>query len=203
MTNQIFTLHAIIEEAHHRSSKVYSCFVDFWKAFDTVLREALFQKLGNIGISETLLAGIMRLYELVSRHLRMAHGLFDFIQSTIEVKQGCPLSPALFRICVGDLESFLHEYIEEGDGCLLHQVLISLFLFTNDLVLLASTLEVLQHQIDTLAGFCDLQQLTFNLGKTKVLIFNASKISPTNLHFYYQGQRLISPQLTLTWEYNL
>jgi hypothetical protein len=70
--------------------KVYSCFVDFQKAFDTVPREALFQRLRDIGISETLLVAIMRLYESVLGRLRMAHDLSDFIQSTIRVKQGAP-----------------------------------------------------------------------------------------------------------------
>jgi hypothetical protein len=40
--NHIFTLRDIIEEARHRSSKVYCCYVDFQKAFDYVPREALF-----------------------------------------------------------------------------------------------------------------------------------------------------------------
>jgi hypothetical protein len=131
----------------------------------------------------------MRLYESVLGHLRMAHDLSDFIQSTIGVKQGCPLSPTLFRIYIDELESFLHEHIQEGDGCLLHQVLISLLLFVDDLVLLASTPKGLQRQINALANFCDLRQLMVNLGKTKVLIFNASKSSLTNLHFYYRGGR--------------
>jgi hypothetical protein len=68
---------------------------------------------------------------------------------------------------------------------------------------LASTLEGLQRQINALASFCDLRQLTINLGKTKVLIFNASKSSFIDLHFYYRGQRLRSPQPILTWEYSL
>lgn len=41
--DHIFMLRAIIEEARHRSLKVYCCFVDFWKAFDFVPRELLFQ----------------------------------------------------------------------------------------------------------------------------------------------------------------
>jgi hypothetical protein len=73
--NHIFTLRAIIEEARHRSSKVYCCFVDFQKAFDIVPREALFQRLCDIGISETLLVAIMRLYESVLGHLWMTHDL--------------------------------------------------------------------------------------------------------------------------------
>jgi hypothetical protein len=53
-TNHIFTLRAIIEEAHYRFSKVFYFFVVFQKAFDTILIEALFQQLHDIGISKTL-----------------------------------------------------------------------------------------------------------------------------------------------------
>jgi hypothetical protein len=41
----------------------------------------------------------------------------------------------------------------------------------------------LQRQLDALALFCDLRQLTVNLGKTKVLIFIGSKKS-VDLHFF-------------------
>jgi hypothetical protein len=63
----------------------------------------------------------------------------DFIKSTIGVKQGCPLSPTLFGIYIDELEAFLHEHIQDSDGCLLHQVLISILLFADDVVLLASS----------------------------------------------------------------
>jgi hypothetical protein len=56
-------------------------------------------------------------------------------------------------------------------------VIISLLLFTDKLVSLASTPEGLQRQINPLASFCDLRQLVLNLGKTKLLIFNALKSS--------------------------
>jgi len=62
--------------------------------------------------------------------------------------------------------------------------------FYDDLILLAFTPEGLQRQIYALASFCDLRQLTVNLGKTKVLIFNASKSSLTDLHLNYQGAEL-------------
>jgi hypothetical protein len=146
------------------------------------MRDALFLRLRDIGISETLLVAIMRLYESVLGQLRMAHGLFDFIQSTIGAKQGCPLSSTLFGIYIDELESYLHEHIQEGNRFLLHQVLISLLLFVDGLVLMASTPEGLQRRIDALTNFCDLRQSTINLGKTRVLIFNASKSSLIDLH---------------------
>ena len=60
---------------------------------------------------------------------------------TIGVKRGCSLSSTLFGIYIDELESFLHDHIKDGDGCLLHQELISLLLFVDDLILLASTPE--------------------------------------------------------------
>ena len=106
-TDYIFTLRATIEEAWHRSSKVYCCFVDFRKAFDSVPREDLFQRLREIGFSSTLLTAIMRLYESVLGRLRTVGGMSEFIRSTIGVKQGCSLSPTLFGIDIDELESFL------------------------------------------------------------------------------------------------
>ena len=100
----------MIEDARHRSLKVYCCFVDFRKAFDSVPREDLFQRLRDIGISTTFLTATMRLYESVLGRLREFGGLFEFIWSTNGVKQGCPLSPTLFGIYIDELESFLQEH---------------------------------------------------------------------------------------------
>lgn len=126
--DHILTLQAIIKVIRHRFSKVYYCFKDFQKAFDYVPQEVLFQRLQDIGISETILTSLMRLYKSVLGHLRTSHGVSVFIISTIGVKQGFLLSPTLFGISINKLESFLHEHIQEGDGRLLHQELISILL---------------------------------------------------------------------------
>jgi len=84
--DHIFTLCAIIEEARHRSEKVYCCFVDFYKAFDFVPMIALFGRLREIGISEMLLTAIMRLYETVVGRLRTSEVFSNPIHSTIGVK---------------------------------------------------------------------------------------------------------------------
>ena len=124
-------------------------------------------------------------YESVLGRLCTAHGVLDSIRSTIGVMQGCPLSPTLFRIYFDELESFLQAYIQLGDGCLFQQFLISILLFVDDVVLLSSTSEGLQRQLDALSIFCDLRQLMINLGKTKVMIFNGMKIILSEYHFYF------------------
>jgi hypothetical protein len=91
----------------------------------------------------------MRLYESDLGRLRKVHGILDFIKSTI-------------GIYIDELEAFLHEHIQDNDGCLLHEVLKSILRFVDDVVLLVSFLEGLQRQLDALALFCDLWQVTVN-----------------------------------------
>jgi hypothetical protein len=75
---------------------------------------------------------------------------------------------------------------------------ISLLLFVDDLILLASTPKGLQRQIDVLASFFHLPQLMVNLGKTKIMIFNASKIFLYDLYFYFQRGEI---EITTTYTY--
>ena len=139
----------------------------------------------------------MRLYESVQGRLRIAQGLSEFIRSTIGVKQGCLLSPTLFGIYIDELEAFLQEHTQEKDGCLLHQVLISILLFADDIVLISSSPEGLQRQLDALALFCELRKLTVNRSKTKVMIFNGVKKN-LDFRFLFKGEEV---EITSTYTY--
>ena len=148
-----FTLRAIIEEARHCSEKVYCCFVDFCKDFDFVPRMSLFQRLSEVGISDMLFTAIRRLYEKVIGRFNTSEGFSIPIQSTIGMKQGCSLSPTLFGLYIDKLEDFLGNSSQPGDRCYLHEVLISILLFADDVVLLASSSDNLQRLLDGVASF--------------------------------------------------
>lgn len=63
----------------------------------------------------------------------------------------------LIGIYIDKIESFLREHIHFRDGCTLHQVLISILLFANNVIPLASTPKGLKRELDTLSKFCDFQ----------------------------------------------
>jgi len=49
-TDNMYILRTLIEQSTHKCKKVYCCFVDFCKAFDTVPRDLLWQVLAKMGI---------------------------------------------------------------------------------------------------------------------------------------------------------
>lgn len=48
--DHMFVLKTIIDKYLHKKDKIYACFVDFKKAFDTVTHPAIYLKLLNMNI---------------------------------------------------------------------------------------------------------------------------------------------------------
>ena len=50
-------------------------------------------------------------------------------------------------------------------------IMVPLLLYADNLILMSESASGLQKQLDALAGFCEQRQLTVNLSKTKVVVF--------------------------------
>ncbi|KAK9812879.1 hypothetical protein WJX72_005135 [[Myrmecia] bisecta] len=85
------------------------------------------------------------------------------------VKQGCPLSPNLFGLYIHGLEERLAAL--QCDAPTLAGKAIALLLYADDLALLSESPQGLQLQLDVLAQFGAARQLTVNVKKTKVIVF--------------------------------
>jgi hypothetical protein len=86
------------------------------------------------------------------------------------VKQGCPLSPLLFGLYLDALEGCLDG--RECDAPTLVDVHVWLLLFADNLALTLESEVGLQQQLDALQQFYAERQLTMNVKKTKVMVFN-------------------------------
>ncbi len=103
------------------------------------------------------------------------------------MKQGCPLSSFLFGLFIDGLEKQLNAL--EGDTPpMLGQLAVRLLLYADDLALMSHTLAGLQKQLDVLQAFCYERQLTMNVKKTKVVVFETRKSMCQA--FQYEGETI-------------
>ncbi|MCO5608774.1 hypothetical protein L7F22_062990 [Adiantum nelumboides] len=137
--DRIFTLRCLIDQTRVKKRRLYCCFVDFRKAFDTVPRERLFRRLMDLGVGEELIWGIYALYEHVFGRVKCPGGISDTLVSTIGVKQGCPLSPTLLGLYIDEIVDFIQH--RGGDGVEIGGTTVHILLYADDIVLVAESAE--------------------------------------------------------------
>ena len=96
-------------------------------------------------------------------------GLSSSFDTKIGVKQGCILSPTLFSIYLNDLNDCFDHLC---DPIKIHNTSISSLLYADDIVLISNSAEGLQRAMNKLGNFCQVWNLTVNISKTKVIVFN-------------------------------
>ena len=169
-SDHIFLLQTVIEKVvkKHRK-KLFCAFVDFKKAYDTVDRKFLFERLQKLGINGLFYKNIAAMYSKTEYAIKLQKGYLDPINSNLGLKQGCPLSPILFNIYIDDVKNIFDETCEPID---LLGKQINHFLYADDLVLISSSRSGLQNCLTKLQNFSKAKSLTINIDKTKIMIFN-------------------------------
>ena len=172
--DHILTLNTILEKYIKKERKrIFACFVDYRKAFDSVCRDALLFKLSTMGIEGNFFMCIRYMYQHSSTRIKLIQKLSKAIDVTIGTEQGHPMSPELFKIYIHELSIKLSE-IDELNVPLLNGFKVSHLLWADDLVLLALDAVSLQRLLDCLHEYAVTWELSVNINKTNVMVFNAS-----------------------------
>ena len=154
-----------------KTPKVYACFIDFKKAFDTVWHDGLFYKLQQIGIRGNFLETLRNMYKNTKFAIKLGDKLTQFFPCMKGVRQGDPLSPTLFNLFLNDLFSELRS--ETCDPVSLNDTdYFNALAYADDIVLLSRTEEGLQNAIDITEKYCEKWRLTINHNKTKTMVFS-------------------------------
>ena len=101
--DHIFVLKTLMNTHLEKGKKIYSCFIDFKKAYDSVWRTGLFYKLIKTGADLDLIKIIKSMYEQSKQTLLLNGKLTRTFKTWKGVKQGCILSPRLFNIFINDI----------------------------------------------------------------------------------------------------
>ena len=80
-----------------KDGRLFACFVDFRKAFDTVIHTGIKIKLLNLGVGSLFYNIVEQMYTISKSCVRIDNHVSDFFPINVGVKQGDNLSPNLFK----------------------------------------------------------------------------------------------------------
>ena len=153
----------------HSRSMLFTGFVDFKLAYDTVWRDGLLYKMLGMGVGGKVFDIFRDMFSSIIYKIKLQGEISSPINSNVGLQQGSVLSPDLFNIYLSDLPHIFDATCAPAKS---FGLTTNCLMFADDLVLLSETSDGLQNCFDKLAQYCQKWGLTINMDKTKVVIFN-------------------------------
>ena len=177
----IFVLHNVINEFMEKGNKLYTCFIDFSKAFGYVVHDNLWHKLLKSGIRGKIFNILHSMYENIKTTVFCDGEKSEPFYCQLGVRQGECLSPFLFTMYINDPEMYLST---SNSGITVSHVKMFLLLYADDIVIFADSAEELQSEINSLCSYCDRWKLKGNSSKSHVVVFKRGRINQSERWMY-------------------
>ena len=126
----------VTKYCHKYKKKIYSCFIDLSKAFDTIPRDILLFKLRDVGITGKIFNIIRNVYSSDQAYLKIDGKITKPFPISQGVRQGCVLSPLLFNIFMAGLAKSISSI---DSGLKLDRKKINSLFWADDIVLLTES----------------------------------------------------------------
>ena len=180
------TLNNLVHKyCHRRKEKLFGCFVDFSKAFDSVPRDILLEKLKNRGINGKFFEIIKTIYTKDMASVKFGDKFSPAFRTNRGVRQGCVLSPLLFNIFLSDIQNIFDS---SGSDPMMNYEEISCLIWADDILILSKTEQGLQDKLNALDTYCKKNKLEVNTDKTKTMIFTKSGRILKNRFFFHNTE---------------
>ena len=192
--DHVFVLNELINIYLQRKKRLYCCFIDYKKAFDTINRCALWGKVIANGINGKILKVVYNMYENAKSCVKQQSMISGLFSCNMGVRQGENLSPLLFAIFLNDFEASISEKYSglttfRDISSILSTDDIEFFinmytlLYADDTLVFAESPSDMQLALDAVSAYCNVWGLSINKTKTKVVIFSRGKVKK---EFYFK-----------------
>ena len=162
----------VVSKHLQKNEKMYMCFYDLQKAFDSVEYPVLFKRLFEAGVNGKSWRLLHNWYNQPRSMVRINGQLTPPITLERGVLQGSVLSPILFLLVMDPL---LRSLEKNHLGPFIADMYAGAFAHADDIRTVTSSLITLQHQINAVQTFADENALVLNPTKCEVLSVAATK----------------------------
>ncbi|KAI3371640.1 hypothetical protein L3Q82_023595, partial [Scortum barcoo] len=171
--DQLYTLHRVLEGLWEFAQPVHMCFVDLEKAFDRVPRGILWGAPRVWGPGAFAKGCYRSLYDRSRSLVRIAGSKSDLFPVHVGLRQGCPLSPVLFIIFMDRIS----RRSQGPEGVRFGNHRISSLLFADDVVLMASSGQDLQHVLGRFAAECEAAGMRISTSKSEAMVLDRKRVA--------------------------
>ena len=159
----IYCVNSIVNHYVSNGSTVNLCALDISKAFDRMNHHGLFTKLMRRYVPVTLLRVLEHWFSICSTYVRWQSFFSYKFDLFCGVRQGGILSPYLFAVFIDDV---IEHVTAKNIGCTYHLVNVSIFLYADDILLLAPSVHSLQILLEACEAKLKELDLAINVNKS-------------------------------------
>ena len=169
LQDNLFILNECKEAAYKGKKKLYVIAIDYCKAYDSVKREKIIETLIDYKIDHRIIDNIANIYQDDQTLVKIREDLQMEFDITNGIRQGCNLSPTLFKI----LTYKIMECIENKcAGFKLGNLKINSIFYADDSLILAENKYDAEKTIECLRDESEKYGLKINHSKSNIIIFN-------------------------------
>ena len=164
-----FVLYTALLKSQKKKKKPHLAFLDLQKAYDSVDRDILWNKMRELGFGGKFLQSLQSMYQ------------GDYVTSDVNgtttnavflgrgLRQGCSLSPLLFALYVVGLS---RELAASNLGIELHKTIVSCIFFADDILLISNTVEGLIELQAIVQRHCNDLNMKLSISKSKIMSYS-------------------------------
>lgn len=162
-SHAINSVSSVVNNFVGNRSTVNLCAMDLRKAFDKMSHHGLFLKLMDRMVPGKLLFTLEYWFSISSTNIRWGNFSSNFIYLKCGVRQGGVLSPYLFAVFI---DGVVNSVQRTGLGCYIGVTNVSVFLYADDILLLAPSVYALQKLVHAVESYLVNIDMSLNAKKT-------------------------------------